>query len=338
MPGKIECYFDIASFYSYVAFIQILRNKELFEQHSIDIEIHPVLLGAINAGSGNKPPWTLPVKATYGRQDMQRAAKSVGLVDAAPPGDLMEASRTMLPLRALLYIKSAYPRSAFLTTFHYLFHVFWTQRRTFNDAESLHAVLLEVPSTFSPSLSPISSSNPYHSYASSRSSSFSSSSRSSSFSSTSSNPFFPPSPPPTPPAPLFPPSSASLIVTLASSSTALKAALKHNVEQALARGAFGAPWLWVSRSARRRGSRSSSHSSSPSRGGGGGGGGGGWREWWGAREEGRGEEAPEDDDGEPFFGSDRWHFVYEYLGLPYRGVQLLAPRDMGNGMGAGAKL
>ncbi|KAI4669954.1 uncharacterized protein J4E79_000234 [Alternaria viburni] len=30
---------------------------------------------------------------------------------------------------------------------------------------------------------------------------------------------------------------------------------------------------------------------------------------------------------EPFFGSDRFHYMWEYLGLPWKDVQLLPPAD-----------
>ena len=36
---------------------------------------HPIFLGGINVGSGNKPPWTLPAKAAYGPYDLKRAIK-----------------------------------------------------------------------------------------------------------------------------------------------------------------------------------------------------------------------------------------------------------------------
>jgi glutathione S-transferase kappa 1 len=35
----------------------------------------PFFLGGVNVGSGNKPPWTLPAKATYGKLDSDRAKK-----------------------------------------------------------------------------------------------------------------------------------------------------------------------------------------------------------------------------------------------------------------------
>ena len=60
-----------------------------------------------------------------------------------------------------------------------------------------------------------------------------------------------------------------------------KAKLTANTTKALEQGAFGAPWMWVTR----------------------------------------------DDDGEekgePFFGSDRWHFLWEFLGVVWRDVEIL---------------
>lgn len=62
MGARIDCYLDIgkshhillaypylgslklelikkpASFYSYIAFVQILKNKQLFDQHSVEVE------------------------------------------------------------------------------------------------------------------------------------------------------------------------------------------------------------------------------------------------------------------------------------------------------------
>ncbi|KAK1756164.1 hypothetical protein QBC47DRAFT_401062 [Echria macrotheca] len=73
MGRRIDCYIDIASFYSYLAFLEIQRNRDLLSSHSVHVEFHPVLLGGINVGSGNKPPWTNPVKAAYLVFDAQRA-------------------------------------------------------------------------------------------------------------------------------------------------------------------------------------------------------------------------------------------------------------------------
>ncbi|CAJ2510188.1 Uu.00g060880.m01.CDS01 [Anthostomella pinea] len=246
MGGRIECYLDIASYYSYVTFIQILKSQELLKQHSVEVEIHPVLIGAINAGSGNKPPWTVKAKAAHSKYDTARSAKAVGLKDASPPGDLMEAGKTQLPMRAMHYIKANHAPQTFTTTLHYLFHAFWTLHRPPNTPAALQEILLEIPADFG-----LDSLN-YNRSSSSGSGGL-----------------------------LFCDEDVEAILQAAASQE-YKDALKGKVEEALGRGAFGMPWLWVTT-----------------------------------------DDAP--GAGEPFFGSDRWHFVYEFLGLPYQGVALLPP-------------
>jgi len=55
-----------------------------------------------------------------------------------------------------------------------------------------------------------------------------------------------------------------------------------NTEEALSRGAYGAPWFWVRNS--------------------------------------KGEE-------EPFFGSDRFHYMWDYLDVPHHDFQVLSTRE-----------
>jgi len=55
-----------------------------------------------------------------------------------------------------------------------------------------------------------------------------------------------------------------------------------NTEEALSRGAYGAPWFWVRNS--------------------------------------KGEE-------EPFFGSDRFHYMWDYLDIPHHDFEVLSSRD-----------
>lgn len=60
----------------------------------------------------------------------------------------------------------------------------------------------------------------------------------------------------------------------------VKEALTRATNEALERGAYGAPWLWVTNTQGKS---------------------------------------------EPFFGSDRFHYVYKFLGLPYQDMALLPP-------------
>ncbi|KAI1335768.1 thioredoxin-like protein [Xylariaceae sp. FL0016] len=249
MGGLIECYLDIASYYSYIAFAQILKNEELLKQHGVEIRIHPILLGAINAASGNKPPSTLPAKAAYLPYDMARAARAVGLPIIDAPEDLFAAARTQTPLRALHYIRATYPTSAYHATLSHLFSVFWQEHRLFNGPAELGAVLGEIPSGAVPNKSSTS-----------------------------------------PTSPLFTSTDITSILA-AAASPHYKDALKGAVDEALERGAFGAPWFWVT------------------------------------TDDARAEAGGEEKKSEPFFGSDRWGWIYEFLGLPCSGVALLAPSE-----------
>ncbi|KAK9781890.1 hypothetical protein SCAR479_01761 [Seiridium cardinale] len=221
-------------------FVQLLETTPVLEAHGVKVDIKPVFLGAINAGSGNKPPWSLPAKAQYAPFDYQRSNKAAGLAYISPPEDLMAASRSVIPLRALHYIKATYPLQTYLTTWHYLLHVFWGPvKSNVSDAAELAKTLSEVPSGFK---------GPGTAKGS---------------------------------QPLFGKHEVEDILKAANEEK-WKGALKTTVEEALERGAFGTPWIWATNS--------------------------------------KGE-------GEPFFGSDRWHFVYEFLGLPHQKVALLPPKE-----------
>ncbi|KAH9887465.1 thioredoxin-like protein [Xylariomycetidae sp. FL2044] len=226
--GKIECYLDIASLYSYVMFVQILKTQDALRAHGVEIDIHPFFLGAVNAGSGNRPPWLVKTKARYlGKYETPRSLKAVGLENVSPPGNLMEMGRTILPLRALHYIKAHYPQSVYYTTFHYLFHAFWTQHRAPITPESLAQALQEVPVPV-----PVPTTN-----------------ATTSTTTTSTSTTIPTTTTTTIPTTdrrrlLFDAAQTKQILE-AAGSPEYKDRLRCAVEEALDRGAFGAPWLWV---------------------------------------------------------------------------------------------
>ncbi|KAM0286265.1 hypothetical protein ACHAQH_000994 [Verticillium albo-atrum] len=232
MGAKIDAYIDIASLYSYFAFEELLKIKDRIAAHDVQLTVHPVLIGAINAGSGNKPPWTLPAKAVYGNHDSRRSALRIGLNNISPPEDLMSDSMTVLPLRALYVIKATHGEAAFLATFRYLFEAFWTAP---NKKVAKEAVLVEVLAGV--------------------------------------------------PAPdggkFFTADDVKRIIEGAKTQQA-KDTLKAQTQKTIEQGAFGAPWFWVTDS--------------------------------------QGKE-------EPFFGSDRFHHIYKFLGLPFQDIALLPPGE-----------
>ncbi|KAH8909636.1 thioredoxin-like protein [Coniochaeta sp. PMI_546] len=247
MGGKIEAYIDLASLYSYITFVILQDARDTLRLHSVEVEYHPVFLGAINNGSGNKPPWTLPAKAAYGwRYDGTRSLERVGLSHLQPPADMMAAGMTVLPMRALSFIKTRYSRETFETAFCYLFHCFWAPPNlNLSDPANLTKALCDVRAGF----------QGIHNRGDSS-------------------------------APLFNLHEVDAIMQ-ATQTKEMKDLLRTTTQQALDRGAFGAPWIWVTNSA---------------------------------------------GESEPFFGSDRFHFIYKFLGLPYRDVTLLPPSlDAGEG-------
>ncbi|KAI1661589.1 thioredoxin-like protein [Daldinia decipiens] len=214
MGGHIDLYLDVASLYSYIALIQAIKTQDLLKQHSVEINIHPFFLGAVNASSGNKPPWTLPAKAVYGVHDSQRSLRAVGLANVSPPGDLMQAGRTMVPLRALLYIKTHCPAATYLATWRALFHAFWTLHRPPITPETLGQTLAGIPAgTNAAGSSPPEVLGPGDGGER-----------------------------------LFSAPEVAGILQ-AEKSAEYKNALRETTQRALDQGAFGAPWLWVTNAA-----------------------------------------------------------------------------------------
>ncbi|KAH8884124.1 DSBA-like thioredoxin domain-containing protein [Thozetella sp. PMI_491] len=151
MAGRIDCYIDISSFYSYLAFYYLLTHEKELAAHGIDVEFHPVFAGAVQAD--NKPPWVVHQKKKYlDTYETVRAKITFGKPEIVAPDDLSELldiGWTQKPMRALLFIKDNYPREVYHTAFHFLFHVFWTlPRRRVRDEPVLAQALADIPADF----------------------------------------------------------------------------------------------------------------------------------------------------------------------------------------------
>ncbi|KAK1640629.1 DSBA-like thioredoxin domain-containing protein [Colletotrichum phormii] len=238
MGGKIDAYIDIASLYSYIAFTHIVNNQELLAAHGVQIDIHPVLLGAINNASGNKPPWTLPAKAEYGTFDARRSSARAGKPDITTPESFMERSMTIGPLRALHFIKANYPDATYQTAWHWFLHCFWEPPNlNLTKPDVLAKAIADAPKQYPPPAGGNTQEG------------------------------------------LFSEADVKKILQGAGSQE-IKDSVKAKTQEAIDHGAFGAPWFWA------------------------------------VNEQGK---------GEPFFGSDRFHFIYEYLGVPYQDIAILPP-------------
>jgi len=123
MGGNIDCYLDLSSFYSYITINYLLKQREILTTHNVSVNFIPIFLGGVNVGSGNKPPWSLPAKAKYGNFDSARAKTYHGMERIEVPDFFPPL--TILPQRALCYIKSASPPSIFEKTWVALFDAMW---------------------------------------------------------------------------------------------------------------------------------------------------------------------------------------------------------------------
>lgn len=95
-----------------------------------------------------------------------------------------------------------------------------------------------------------------------------------------------------------------------SASDAVKSKLKETTEYCWKDlGAYGCPWFWVTNDNRRA---QASHSSEDE----------GTTQNQGLRRRLR---TNPDRPGEPFFGSDRWHFMWDFLDIPWQDVTILSP-------------
>ncbi|KAF1841588.1 glutathione S-transferase kappa 1 [Cucurbitaria berberidis CBS 394.84] len=138
MSGKITCYLDCVSPYSYFALLYLEKHREVLSSHNVEIEIVPVFLGGINVGSGNKPPWTLPAKAAYSKFDSARAKRYFGVPNIQTPSFFPILS--LLPQRALCYLKEVHPKT-FISIFLCLFQEMWEGGKDVSNPEVLAEVL-----------------------------------------------------------------------------------------------------------------------------------------------------------------------------------------------------
>ncbi|XP_039194633.1 glutathione S-transferase kappa 1-like [Crotalus tigris] len=69
---KVECFYDVVSPYSWLAFEIICRYRSIW---NLDLHLRPVFLSAIMNATGNQPPAMLPKKGEYLQKDVKQMAK-----------------------------------------------------------------------------------------------------------------------------------------------------------------------------------------------------------------------------------------------------------------------
>ncbi|XP_020626224.1 glutathione S-transferase kappa 1-like isoform X2 [Orbicella faveolata] len=104
----VELFYDVLSPYSWVAFEVLCRYQTKW---NLDLQFRPFFLSGIMAGSGNKPPGTVPAKAAYMSKDIERLRDFYGipLVPPADPADVMFRKGSLSAMRLVTAATKYYP-------------------------------------------------------------------------------------------------------------------------------------------------------------------------------------------------------------------------------------
>lgn len=134
MSGTIECFFDVGSPASYLAWTQL---PGLAARHHATIEWKPMLLGGVFQATGNQSPAAIPAKGRYSRIDLQRFARDYGVALNFNP---------YFPVNTLTLMRGA---TAYLETSHFprylntIFTAMWVNEQDLGQPEVVASVLKE---------------------------------------------------------------------------------------------------------------------------------------------------------------------------------------------------
>ncbi|KAI1351484.1 thioredoxin-like protein [Xylaria sp. FL0043] len=152
MGGRIDCYTDLNSIYSYFGFVHLLKHIAVLRAHGVEVDFHPVYLPDLQHRSGNRVIWTVKARQDWlEKYELPRSKRDFGVAEASPPdGDLnnlFKIGQTQLPLRALLAIKKMYSAPVYNATWHWLYRCFWTPpQQSIKDEGPLREALMRMPS------------------------------------------------------------------------------------------------------------------------------------------------------------------------------------------------
>jgi len=287
---KIQAYLDCVSPYSQHAFTYLLTHRPMLKAHDVTLEVIPVFLGGIMQLSGNSPPWKLDAKAVLSTYDTERAQKSFRRIGGKFYG---ESVRRPGEEWRIWRTPDFFPILSVLP-----------QRVLTHIRESYPTQIYE--STFLSFFHYLWSAEPQIDL---------SKKENVIYALEHTHPNMSVDGIPSSPQNLkqaFTPEEIGSILEAAGSET-VEAKLKETTEFCVKElGAFGCPWFWVINDERPSSSSSANSRSSQGQGGT------------------RFRKLDRKDGGEPFFGTDRWHHIWEYLDIPLSDTRVLGAEVEGD--------
>jgi len=132
MSKTIECYFDVGSPASYLAWTQL---PDLARRHNAELVWKPMLLGGVFQATGNQSPAAIEAKSRYSRMDMQRFARRYGVTLNQNP--YFPVNTLQLMRGAVAFVDT--PRfNDYLTA---VFNAMWIDEENMADADVVARVL-----------------------------------------------------------------------------------------------------------------------------------------------------------------------------------------------------
>ncbi len=193
----------------------------------------------------------MPAKAAHFARDVERAKRAAGLPTADVPGDLIGLARTQVALRALHDARARLPAAAYLAVLLRLFEAFWVPGADLTSAAAVAEALRGIPSA-SPSVSPSPDPgpgpgpgpDPGRAAAGAAAAAAAAAAASAGGGGATEVAAAKAAEAEAEARPLLTPAQVDEVLR-AAGSRACRDALTRSTDEALRRGAFGCPWLWV---------------------------------------------------------------------------------------------
>lgn len=135
---NLEIYWDVGSPYSYLAIKQLEKQWSEIGEYVV---LKPVLIGGVFKASGNLMPASVPAKAIYMLQDLQRWRDYLDVPLCLPTEGTPFPINTLLPMRCATAAQKEGKGWEFCLA---LFHSYWGEGQDVSEPEILTKVVTQV--------------------------------------------------------------------------------------------------------------------------------------------------------------------------------------------------
>ncbi|OJJ72569.1 hypothetical protein ASPBRDRAFT_42288 [Aspergillus brasiliensis CBS 101740] len=124
--AELTLYVDCVSPYSYFAYLNLCRYREILHRHRIKTQVVPFFLGGARDGNGSPYQEPPPVKAAWSAKDLAYTGRILGVKVKRP--DVFPIS-SLYPVRVVTYIHTNFGAELTERSLVRLWEAYWTQGR-----------------------------------------------------------------------------------------------------------------------------------------------------------------------------------------------------------------